>query len=72
MLVLSRRKGEAIQISDNIVITITEIKGGRVRLSVDAPRSVPVLRSEVLDRPRSRTIPDAALVSTCGGHEFQI
>jgi len=54
MLVLSRKKGEAIQIADNIVVTIADIRGGRVRLSIDAPRSVPVFRQEVLEQRDER------------------
>ncbi|MCA9034838.1 MAG: carbon storage regulator [Planctomycetaceae bacterium] len=49
MLVLSRKKGESIQIADNISITVTEVKGGRVRLSIEAPRSVRILRGELTD-----------------------
>ena len=49
MLVLSRKKGEAIQIADNVRISIVEIRGGRVRLSIEAPRSVRVVRSELVD-----------------------
>ena len=48
MLVLSRKSGESIQIADNISITVTEVKGGRVRLSIDAPRSVRIVRREIL------------------------
>ena len=48
MLVLSRRKGEAIQIADDIFVTVSEVKGGRVRLSIDAPKSVRILRQEIL------------------------
>lgn len=52
MLVLSRKKGESIQIAENINITVCEVRGGRVRLSIDAPRSVRVLRGEiVIDSP---------------------
>lgn len=47
MLVLSRRKNEAIMIGDDVVITILEIRGDRVRLGIEAPRAVPVHRSEV-------------------------
>ena len=47
MLVLSRRKSEMIQIGDNIEIHVVEIRGGRVRLGIRAPREIPVLRSEI-------------------------
>ena len=50
MLVLSRKAGESIQIDDNIFVTVSQVRGGRVRLSIDAPRSVRVVRQEVLDR----------------------
>lgn len=50
MLVLSRKTGESIQIDDNIFVTVTEVRGGRVRLSIDAPRSVRIVRKEVLER----------------------
>ena len=50
MLVLSRKTGESIQIDDNIFVTVSEVKGGRVRLSIDAPRSIRIVRKEVLER----------------------
>lgn len=48
MLVLSRKKGESIQIAEDIFITVAEVKGGRVRLSIDAPKSVRIFRKEIL------------------------
>lgn len=47
MLVLSRKAGESIQIAENISITIADVRGGRVRLSIDAPRSIRVVRGEI-------------------------
>ncbi len=49
MLVLSRRPNESIVINDKIVITVIEIRGDKVRLGIEAPRDVPVHRSEVYD-----------------------
>lgn len=56
MLVLSRKTGESIQIAENIRVTVTEVRGGRVRLSIEAPAHVRVLRKEILDaeQPESR------------------
>lgn len=48
MLVLSRRIGEKIVIGDGIVVTVVEVHRDSVRLGVDAPRSVPVNRAELV------------------------
>jgi carbon storage regulator len=50
MLVLSRKVGEQVIINDNIVVTITEIKGNRVRLGIAAPADVRVDRAEIHQR----------------------
>ena len=47
MLALSRKKGEALVIANNIEVTILEIKGDQVKLGITAPREVPVYRKEV-------------------------
>lgn len=49
MLVLSRKKNESLRISDDIVVTVVEIRGDKVRLGISAPESVPVHRQEVYD-----------------------
>jgi len=49
MLVLSRHRDESIMIGDNIVITIVDIRGDKVRLGIDAPQAIPVHRQEVYD-----------------------
>ena len=47
MLVLSRKKNESIIIDGNITITVVEVRGDKVRLGIEAPREVPIHRSEV-------------------------
>ena len=49
MLVLSRKKDESIFINDNIVITVIDIRGGKVRLGIDAPKDIPIHRKEVYE-----------------------
>ena len=49
MLVLSRKRDERIVIGDNIVITIIDIRGDKVRLGIQAPTDIPVHRQEVYD-----------------------
>ncbi len=50
MLVLTRKAGEGIIIGDDIKITVVELKGGGVRIGIDAPREMKVHRQEVFDR----------------------
>lgn len=47
MLALSRKKGEAIVINNDIEITILEVKGEQVKIGIAAPKEVPVYRKEV-------------------------
>jgi len=51
MLILTRKKGEAITIGDNIQIQVLSVKGGQVRIGIDAPRDVSVNREERLETP---------------------
>ena len=49
MLVLSRHRDESIMIGDNVVITIVDIRGDKVRLGIEAPTEIPVHRQEVYE-----------------------
>lgn len=49
MLVLSRHRDESIMIGDDVVITIVDIRGDKVRLGIDAPQDIPVHRQEVYE-----------------------
>lgn len=50
MLILTRRVGESIKISDNITVVVLAIKGSQVRLGIEAPQGVPVDRQEIAER----------------------
>lgn len=52
MLILQRKEGQSLTIGDRIVVTVQEIGQGRVRLSVDAPRDIAVLRTELVEAQR--------------------
>jgi carbon storage regulator len=52
MLVLSRKRDERIVIGNNIVVTVIEVRGDKVRLGIEAPSEVPVHRQEVIDAMR--------------------
>ena len=47
MLVLSRKKDEKIVIGENIVITVVEVRGSIVRIGIEAPKEIKVLRGEL-------------------------
>ena len=47
MLVLSRKVGERILVGDNIAITVVRITGGGVRIGIEAPSEMPVIREEL-------------------------
>jgi carbon storage regulator len=53
MLVLSRKEMESLVIGGQIVVTVVEIKGGKVRLSIEAPGEVSVHRREVYAKIRT-------------------
>jgi carbon storage regulator len=50
MLILTRRAGENVMIGDDVTVTILEVKGGQVRIGINAPRSVAVHREEIYER----------------------
>ena len=47
LLVLSRRRDQTLVIGDNVEVTVLEIKGGQVRLGINAPKAVTVHRGEI-------------------------
>jgi carbon storage regulator len=52
MLILTRKLGENIRIGDKIKITILDVKGGQVKLGIDAPPHIAVHREEIYERIR--------------------
>ena len=69
MLVLSRRAGERIQIGEHIEVTVVRIGPGVVRIGIDAPPDMPVMREEIraglLATERQRPVRTASLSVYC-------
>ncbi len=55
MLVLSRKLGEKIFIGENICITVVDIDRGKIRLGIEAPREVSVVRAELVPERQTRS-----------------
>ncbi len=74
MLVLTRKLLEKLYIGDDICVTVVRLEGGQVRLGIEAPREVAVVRAELLDdrpRPKMQTsLP--ALSSPRAGHASSV
>ena len=56
MLVLARKVGQSIVVNDNVEILIIEVRGDQVRLGIEAPRSIPVHRKELLEQIRAENL----------------
>jgi len=52
MLVLSRQRDESIIIGDNVVVTVVDVRGDKVKLGIEAPKEISVHRQEVYDAIR--------------------
>lgn len=53
MIVLARKKCERIKIGDSIMLQVVSIRGGKVRIGIEAPREVKVLREELTKKERA-------------------
>jgi carbon storage regulator len=58
VLVLSRRESERIKLGDSIVVTVVRVAGDRVRLGIEAPAEIVVLRGELEPRENPGAVPD--------------
>lgn len=56
MLVLARKVGQSIVINDNIEILVIEVRGDQVRLGIEAPRTIPVHRKELLEQIKAENV----------------
>ncbi len=61
MLVLSRRQNERIRLGNSIVVTVVRVSGDKVRLGIEAPSDVVVLRDELESLPEHATCENTAI-----------
>ena len=81
MLILQRRKGQSLSINNNIKLTIVDTGADWVKLAIDAPKEIPILRTELVEaaaenQEASRTVSREVLENipppvTSGGASFQ-
>lgn len=67
MLVLSRKRDEQIVINNDIVVTVVDIRGDKVRLGIEAAKNIPVHRREVFEAIKRREAAEAAEASGASG-----
>ncbi len=53
MLIITRKKGESLMIGDDIEITISKIEDGSVKIGIQAPKEVSILRKELLEEVKN-------------------
>mgnify|MGYP000573785397 CR=1 FL=1 len=70
MLVLSRHRDESIMIGDDVVVTIVDIRGDKVRLGIDAPQDIPVHRQEVYEAIKKGKEGLGAMAAPSGRGDF--
>lgn len=56
MLVLTRKSGEAINVGDDITVTVLEVRGNQVRLGIQAPLSIIIQRKELYEKIKAENL----------------
>ncbi len=59
MLILTRKLGERVNIGDDIIVSLLEIKGSQVKLGIEAPKHVSVHRHEIYEKIRAENLSSA-------------
>lgn len=77
MLVLSRKRNESIVIDGRIVVTVVDIRGDKVRLGIEAPKDVPIHRSEIYEAlkraaEQERSTSTAPQADLSDSHTFRV
>ena len=61
MLVISRQPGDSILIGDDIKVIILEVSGDKIKIGIEAPKSIRIMRNEVLDTEKSNLEADISI-----------
>ena len=61
MLILTRRIGESLKIGSDVTVTVMATKGSQVRIGIEAPKDVTVLREEVADRNKQEALREGSI-----------
>ena len=64
MLILTRKLGEKINIGDDIMVTLLEIKGAQVKLGIDAPKHIGIHRNEIYEKIREENLRSSNISSS--------
>ena len=67
MLVLTRKSKESVSIGDDVVVTVLHVGGGEVRIGIEAPRDVRVMRTELLERELLERLKERARADEADG-----
>jgi carbon storage regulator len=71
VLVLSRKQNQSLVIGDNIVITILSIDRDQVRLGIEAPRDIAIMRQELYTAVKEQELIEKALAEKKGGESLE-
>lgn len=69
MLILTRRIGETLTVSDEITVTVLDVRGEQTKIGINAPKSMPVHRSEIYERIRDQGHAKEVAASTVAGEK---
>ena len=67
MLILTRKRGQALYINDDITITVREVGNDNVRLAIDAPKEVKILREELVEAMKQVSGQNVIVENVTGG-----
>lgn len=65
MLILSRKQGESLLIGDHITVTILSVRPGCIRIGIDAPDDVAILREEIVQYGNEHSTQNAPASDSC-------